>query len=354
MRHRTAAYPGDPDPTRGSRVAALELRIWAARGPTGQGALHHRVGPERHDPDGQRPRGPRRRLHRRGGHAALGAGPGRRPPVRLRCPGARVSVLERRARGGLRRSTAGRAADDRLAAGTAERRPDAGAALRRPRPSGLARGPRVRRPAVRALPGDRGSDGLSGDRGRIQAAARRGPQLHGRARRPLPAPHGAGPSGVRPLVGATRRRSVRDRPGRDAPARAGDERRPLGHLEPARRAPVARVPAGSRPARALRGVRGDAPPDRRGGPPDAGRAGGRRSLPRRSRAGAPREPHDRGQSESLPRRPRRGARVDDAWRTRQRPGDRRVTTALCLPWLRRYGYGWRVARGDRAGGGPGT
>lgn len=35
-------------------------------------------------------------------------------------------------------------------------------------------------------------------------------------------------------------------------------------------------------------------------------------------------------------------RLDDAWRAAQRPRDRCVTTALTLPWLRRYGYPWRV------------
>lgn len=38
-------------------------------------------------------------------------------------------------------------------------------------------------------------------------------------------------------------------------------------------------------------------------------------------------------------------RVDDAWRVAQRPGDRRTTTALCLPWLRRYSYPWWVRLG---------
>ncbi|MDL5160138.1 sulfotransferase family protein [Actinomycetospora termitidis] len=37
--------------------------------------------------------------------------------------------------------------------------------------------------------------------------------------------------------------------------------------------------------------------------------------------------------------------LDDEWRTAQRPLDRGVTTALSLPWLRHYGYPWRVPSG---------
>lgn len=40
-------------------------------------------------------------------------------------------------------------------------------------------------------------------------------------------------------------------------------------------------------------------------------------------------------------------RLDDEWRSAQRPLDRRVTTALSLPVLRRYGYPWRVPAGER-------